>query len=71
MASTGITENLHMTEPTTTPDHTNEAEQLPPKLFGWLMEQQEQKDNADMRGAILVEASRLLQEYLQDKEKPQ
>ena len=47
------------------------ANQPPPKLFGWLMEQQEQKDNADMRGAILVEASRLLQEYLQDKEKPQ
>jgi hypothetical protein len=49
------------------PDATqNESVQMPPKLFGWLMEQQEQKDNAAMRGAILVEASRLLQEYLQD-----
>ena len=55
-----------MNEPTTTTPDQNVAEQLPPKLFGWLMEQQEQKDNADMRGAILVEASRLLQEYLRD-----
>lgn len=56
------------TEHDTTPDHPNEAEQPPPKLFGWLMEQQEQPENADVRGALLVEASRLLQEYLQDKE---
>lgn len=55
-----------MTTPSA-PDATqNESVQMPPKLFGWLMEQQEQKDNAAMRGAILVEASRLLQEYLRD-----
>jgi len=54
-----------MTKPTANPEQT-EAVHPPPKLFGWLMEQQEQKDNAAMRGAILVEASRLLQEYLRD-----
>jgi hypothetical protein len=56
-----------VTDPATPPQTTqDEADHPPPKLFGWLMEQQEQKDNAAMRGAILVEASRLLQEYLQD-----
>lgn len=60
-----------MTNKATTPGHPTEAEQPPPKLFGWLMEQQEQPQNADVRGAILVEASRLLQEYLKDKETTQ
>lgn len=51
-----------MTKQTTPPPDADP----PPKLFGWLMEQQEHEDNADVRVALLVEASRLLQEYLRD-----
>lgn len=47
----------------TTPPPTDPPDPAP-KLFGWLMQQQEEADNADVRGEILVEASRLLQEYL-------
>jgi len=47
----------------TTPPPTDPPDP-PPKLFGWLMAAQEQPDNADVRGEILREASRLLQEYL-------
>lgn len=47
-----------------TPPPTDPAPDPPPKLFGWLMQQQEEADNADVRGEILREASRLLQEYL-------
>ncbi len=50
-----------MNEATPPPDPPPES---PPKLFGWLMAAQEEADNADVRGEILREASRLLQEYL-------